>query len=149
MNLLKKITPKTVKANNVGDSYSLYGYVKQSSIISTHLGNSIRFAGMFRAVHKDGTKYDGMSAYIPGGYDQLVAQQLAEAQDVDKNATLEVAIHFEKVAADNPMGSEWKVTLLNKEQKGLSSLDALETKALPSPKSTVTKGKAAKSKKAA
>lgn len=134
-NFLKKIAPKTIGAQKVGDGYKLFGKISQMKHVSTPMGESVQFFGMFRAiVDETGEVFEGISTFLPGGYDGIFAQSLKDAQDAQKGAAIEIAVHFHKREATNAMGAEWIMSNLSKNAGSATALDELQASALPSPK---------------
>ena len=147
-NILKKISPKTIGAQDVDAGYKLFGKANAMKFVTTDKGESVQFFGMFRAiVDATGEIYEGVSAFMPGGYDKLFAEQLKQAQDVTKGAAVDIAVHFHKKPSDNAMGSEWIMSGLSKNTGGQSALDALQGESLPSPRETLKLAAPAKADK--
>lgn len=148
--MLKKISPKSLKCQEVGSGFELYGKIGMMRTVNTDKGESVQLFGTLRAiVDETGEVFEGISCFLPGGYDHLFAAQLKNAQDESKGAVIEICHHFEKKKADNPLGAEWIMTTLSKNSGGSAALDELQKNALPSPKKLLKleAPKAAKGKK--
>lgn len=136
--MLKKVSPKTLNCQQIGDGYKLFAKIGSYKEVSTNLGISYQLFGIVRAiVDSTGEVFEGISTFIPGGYDALFVQQLKSAQDQNKNASIVIQHHFALNEAKNPMGKEWIMTTLNKDTGGSTALDELQNSALPSPKETL------------
>ena len=132
--IVKKISPKTLGCQNVGDSFQIFGRISTYRKVSTNIGESFQLSGLVRAINNQtGEVFEGPSCFLPGGYDAMFVQQLTMAQDQDKFATIELCHHFSKNEADNPMGSEWVMQSISKNVGGSSALDEIQNNALPVP----------------
>lgn len=116
-------------AKGKGKTVALYQVIGQANKIRTGMGDNgpwTAFCGMMEANTPDGEVVRSGEVFLPGGVSDMLESQLLNMQKEDPSAQIQFAFEIGVFESQTPIGYEFDVVSLMKEESSPDPLESLK-----------------------